>query len=340
MAELEESQSFSLMDRAKLTSDGKTVQKVISVMNKKIDDLFRDIPSLEANRGFNHQILRDVEMASSTRVSLGGFVKATKRGSQVVLEPVGLMKRRSQIPDDHLDTLTNPNQERDNQDRGHIQKLAEDVLYAFLHDNPSSGNEYCHGLESRLNKLSQTLENTYDGGYTTGGSTCTSIYIVDFNTTEGCFMIYPPGNIKNTEYGISVKNRGLQQVGDETNGYRDDYVVNFKAWFGLAVVNERKIARIANINPDNAASGSFAYNDEIMKKIVTALNLGRFDRTSTRIILNENVKAGMDIYAALKGNVYLTSDEVFGREVLAFQHIPIRVVDRKILLNTEAVVAA
>lgn len=339
MAELEESQQFSLMDRAKRTSDGKTIQKIISVMNKKIDDLLRDIPFLEANWGLQHKIIRDVAMAASTRRNFGGLVKATKRGSQVVFEPVALIERRSQVDEDQIDTLANPDVERNNQDTGHIQKLAEDIVYAFLHDNPASGNEYTNGLESRLNKLSQTLGNTFSGGYTTGGSTCASIYIVDFNTVDGCFGIYPPGTLRNTEYGISARNKGKLQIGDETNGYRFDYVTQFKAWLGIAVVNERKIARIANINPDNTAAGSFCYDDTIAKKIVEALNLGMFDRATTRIIVNENVKAGMDIYAMLKGNVYLTIQEVFGRPVLTFQDVPIRMVDRTILLNTEAVVA-
>ena len=46
----------------------------------------------------------------------------------------------------------------------------------------------------------------------------------------------------------------------------------------------------------------------------------------------------MDIYAEQKSNVLWGTDEIFGRPVATFQRIPIRVLDKAIITNTQEIV--
>ncbi len=333
MAEYNANQAFTLLDRAARTTDGKRVLPILSVMSKKVSNFLDDIPFVEANFGLSHKVIRDVGMSASTRRRFYGQVQSSHRASQLIIEPIALLERRSQVDEDHLDTLTNPDQERENQDIGHIEKLGEDLCYNMLHDNPATGSEYIHGFEPRLNALSQTLSNTFSGG-NAGGS---SIYIIEWNTRDGAYGLFPPGFMKNTTYGISARNKGKEQIGDETNGYRYDYVTQFKAWFGIAVGNERKIARVANFNSTIGATNSFESNGD--RLLIEALNKGRFDKGRTRIYVNDTMKTQIDIMAERKNNVNLKIEMAFGKPVETIHGVPIRVVDDTILSTSESEVS-
>jgi len=332
MAEYNANQRFTLLDRANRTKDGKTILPIISVMSKKVSNFLDDIPYMEANMGLQHRFVRDVGMSASTRRKFYGGVAASKRDSQTIFEPVALLERRSEVDEDHLDTLANPIQERENQDVGHIEKLGEDLCNNLFHDDPANGSERIHGLDPRLNNLSQTLNNTYDGGHSTASS-CSSIYIVEWNTRDGAFGIYPPGAAKNTTFGISVRNKGKEHLADEDGNTYYAYVTQFKMWQGLVVINERKIARIANFNSEIGASNSFTTSGQEL--LIEALNKGRFDKGRTRIYMNETMKTQVDIDAEKKNNVSLKIEMAFGKPIETIHGVPIRVVDDTILLTTE-----
>ncbi|KKN06908.1 hypothetical protein LCGC14_1072530 [marine sediment metagenome] len=337
MTEFNVNKQFTLLDRAARSIDGKRILPIISVMSKKVSDFLDDIPFIEANRGLQHQLIRDVGMASSTRRRFYGKVVSTHRPSQTSFEPIALLERRSEVDEDHIDTLENPTQERQNQDIGHMEKLGEDLANAFFHDDPADGSEFIHGLEPRLNKLNQTLKNTYDGGGS-GGDT-TSIYIVEWNTRDGAMGLFPPNWMKNTRFGIAARNKGKERVGDtEATGYYYAYVTQFKAWLGLAVGNERKIARITNLEATIGATNSFESNGDAL--LIEALNLGRFDKARTRIYMNETMKTQVDIVAQRKSNVNLRIEMAFGKPVETIHGVPLRVVDNTIIINTETVVTA
>lgn len=330
---------YTLLDRAKDTIDGKTVQPLIKVMNELVDDFFADIPFVEANMGLKHRLVRDTGMAASTDRSMYKGVKSSKLNKQVVFEDVMLKERRREIDEDEVDTLANPQVKLRQEDEAHARKLGEDVVYSFINGAKSDGGENIDGLLSRLNALNPTgLNNVISNGHS---STGTSILIVEWNTDEtgGAYGIYPPGWMKNTQLGVAVRDKGKEVVGEDNNVTAKyyAYVAQFKAWLGLAVGNNRKIARLANINA--TIGGSKAFTDGGPQNLIRLLNGGRFDRARTRIYMNTTVKTQADIYALDKANLLWSTQEVFGRPVTVFQGMPVRVVDTTVLSDSQAVVA-
>lgn len=334
---------YTLLDRSKETSDGKTVEPVIKVMNQLVDDFFMDVPFVEANMGLKHKIIRDTGMVASTNRTFYKGVVSSKLNKQVVYEDVMLKERRREIDEDEVDTLANPAVKLRQEDEAHTRRLGEDVVDAFINGTQADGGEHINGLLQRLDALNPTgLNNVISNGYTSGGATTTSVLIVEWNTDEtgGAYGIYPPGWMKNTALGVSIKDKGKEPIADadDTTAKYYAYVAQFKAWLGLAVGNNRKIARLANINPTIGGSNSFSDNG--VANLIKLLNNGRFDRSRTRIYCNTTIKTQMDIYAMDKANVLWAPTEVFGRQVTAFQGaIPIRAIDDTILTNTQAVVA-
>lgn len=331
---------YTLLDRAKETSDGKTVLPIISTMNELVDDFFMDVPFVEANMGLKHKIVRDTGMVQSTKRTYYKGVKSSKRNKQVVYEDVMLQERRREIDEDEIDTLANPKTKLRQEDEGHARKLGEDVVNAFINGDQDDGSENMNGLLQRLSSLNPTgLNNVQSNGYTDVG---TCILIVEWNTDEtgGAYGIYPQSGFgRNAPFGVSIRDKGKEKVYDEDDSMASyyAYVAQLKAWAGLAVGNNKKIARLGNINP--TVGGSKSFEDGGTANLIKLLNNGRFDRNRTRIYANPTIKTQMEIYALDKSNLMWSPMEIFGKQVTAFQgNIPIRYIDDTILTNSQAVV--
>jgi len=333
---------YTLFDRAKETSDGKTVLPIISVMNEDIDDFYMDVPFVEANMGLKHKIIRDTGMVASTKRTFYKGVTSSKRNKQVVFEDVMLQERRREIDEDEIDTLANPTTKLRQEDEGHARKLGEDVVNAFINGDQDDGSENMNGLLQRLSALNPSgLNNVQSNGYTAGVGT--SVLVVEWNTDEtgGAYGIYPQAGFgKNAPFGVSIRDKGKEVVGEDDNVTAKfyAYVSQLKAWAGLAVGNNRKIARLCNINP--TIGGSKSFEDGGTANLIKLLNNGKFKRNRTRIYVNPTIKTQMEIYGLDKSNVLWSPIEVFGREVIAFQsQIPIRIIDDTILTDSQDVVS-
>jgi hypothetical protein len=334
----------TLLDRAKRTSEGKKVLPIIAVMNEKVDDFFQDVPFMECNRGLYHHILRDTGMVASTKRSLYAGVRSSKRNVQPVDEHIMQMVRRRRIDPDELAGLDEGGRVEylDQEDTAHQRKLGEDVVNEFFNGLETSGSEYCLGLFGRLDALNPTGLNNVISNGGSDASNNTSALLVEWNTdkTGGAHGIYPSGWMGKGPMGIQARNLGEGTSIDEDDTQAELEVLRavFKAWHGLAVGNNRKIARLANIN-----SSTWDHADSFVnggtERLINMIHNGRFDRSRTRIYVNTVIAAQMDIYALNKGNTQWPTTEVFGRQVKQWQGIPIREMDTTIISNSQSVVS-
>ncbi len=333
---------WTMLERAKLADpDGKRVGKVIDVMDKRgVPDFFRDVPYFPASHGLRHRVKRTSNRPSSTRRNFYQGVSSTIQVTQVIYEPVILFEQRSEIDEDELDTLENGKLARRQQDQGHIKGLQEDYVYAIFNDARTSGSEYINGFANRLDTLSypghstETLPFVWNNGGS--GSALCSAYIVEWSP-EACHGVYPSGTaVRGSELGIIVRNKGKEKCTDtdDSTAFYYAYVTQFKMWAGLVCNDARKVARIANI--DSSRTSSTSFDEDIL---IEALNHGHFNRAATRIYINPYIKTQVDIRAKDKSNVDWTVQNVFGKPIMTFQGIPLRVLDETILTATESAVS-
>lgn len=332
----------TLLDRAKRTAEGKRVLPILEVMNELVDDFFKDVPFVPANMGMTHKIVRDTGMVDSHNRSLYGGTPTSKRNTQEVFEHMVQKTRRRHIDPDELAGMDNPKEYLRQEDAGHIRKLGEDVVYEFINGAITSGSEYCNGLLARMDALNSSTLNTVISNGNGSATNNTSVLVVEWNTDKsgGAHGIYPSGFKANAPFGISAKDLGTITIADEDDSTRFLEVLGamFKAWIGLAVGNNRKIGRLANVNVATwDASNSFCNGGT--ENLTQLLHSGRFDRRRTRIYVNTTVASHMDIYAINKGNTQWPTMDVFGRPVKVFQGIPIRELDVTMITNSQSVVS-
>lgn len=344
MSTLYPNAGYTLLDRLKETIDGKNMAKIIQVMNYfGVADFFADWPAVEASHGLKHQVVRTVNVPTSTRQALDAGVRPNVTHTQTVWEDVVLFAQRRSIHDKRVDTLSAAGK-RDKlrmEDDSHRRALGKDIVYGIFNDQPSDGGEYINGLLARLNALNPSgLNNVRSAGYTAGGSTTTRMIIVELNPNDGAYLTFPPGGMtpNNGLYGIYEEDKGKEHIPDPNDSVaiRYDWVAIFEAWLGMAVGNNLKMGAMVNINPTSGGTG--AIDDDFFDSLNALLAVLELDYSRTRIYINRGLGAQLNNYSRKKNNVNWPTTEIFGRKPKDYQGIVIREMDVKILTDTQAVV--
>jgi hypothetical protein len=326
-------QQYTLLERAKLSADGKRVLPALDVMDKfGVDEFVKDVPFFEANQGLRHRVVRTTSRPASTRRKFYKGVAPSTATTQVVFEDVILFEQRSETDEGEYDTVENGKELRRQKDMPHAAGILDDFVYAMFNDAKTSGGEYIDGFNARMNSLSYPGHTTssvpyvWDNG---GTNALTSLWLVEYGP-QAIHGIYPSGNAVRGSgpLGMSIVNKGLEAQADpdDSTATYYAYVTQFKFYFGLAIANDWKVCRIANINSNLGASGSLDEN-----KIISALNHGKFNIGATRMYCNAWLKDQIDVKAKDKANVFWSTREVFGREIETFRGIPVRKVDDTII---------
>ena len=344
MSTLYPNDGYTLLDRAKETKDGKNMSRIIQVMNYYgVDDFFREWPAVEATHGLKHKVTRTVNVPASTRQAFDAGVRPNVTHVQNVWEDVCLFAQRRSIHDKRVDTLS-ASGKRDKlsmEDDSHRRALGKDIVYNIFNDSVTSGGEYINGLLSRLDTISgNNMANVVSAGYTTGGATTTRLLIVELNPNDGAYLVYPPSGYGNGSLGIHEEDKGKEAIVDPNDSLaiRYDWVAIFEAWLGMAVGNNLKIGAMVNINPTYGSTG--AIDEDFFDKLNGHLAVLDLDYSRTRIYINRNLGAQFTNYSRRKNNINWPTTEIFGKKVKEYLGgIPIRELDNKILLDTNAVVS-
>ncbi len=341
MADYNINERWSMFDRSKaFTSTGKPLP-IIKTLNLKVDDFYRDVPQQVCNRGLHHLMRRQNEMTASENIVPYKGVKSTKMGTQLVTEQVVKKGRLRSIDETEFDGLDDAAKKTElrSQDEAHIRQLGEDGVYAFWHGGLAEDASNIRGLYDRLSALNPSGLNNVISLGNANASYNTSIWIIEWELKFGCFGLIPSNWMGHGELGVKSVNEGRVKTMNPNDTERTymAFDARHNLYTGLAVGDNLKIARLSNVNTDEDGSNNFisGYGS---RKLYKLLENGHFDLSRTRIYVNPDISTQFQILGDEKGNLSLSSVEVFGRRVRAFREIPVRILDKVILTSTETVV--
>ena len=317
---------YSLVEQAKrITPDG-TLMTIVEVLNREMGMILQEAPWMPSNDTWVNKTLRRGTLPTSARRKLNqGVAKSNSRTTEI-MDVIEMRETYAEYDKDWIDSFPEPARARLQEATAFLEGLGQDLVSDIIYCDSNADPDGMHGLAARLG----TLDAQFVIGNSGTGSDVTSIYVVTWGATDA-HLIYPK-NMANL--GISHKDLGEVTITDATTaapntsqyqGYRD----HFQVKCGLVVRNPKCIGRVANIE----SSGSSNTFDE--DKLITLLNNMRTG-PSTRIYCNQTVKTQAEIKLKDKTNVYWTSQNgIDGVPFLSFRGIPVRMIDKDILLNTE-----
>lgn len=230
----------------------------------------------------------------------------------------------------YIDTLLlesepdNGVQARLNQIKMFVEAMAQAKALHLLYGSNATDPEVINGFLTRLSDSS--LKNvTKLGG---SGDDTTSLLLVEWDSAR-CSLIYPkavPKGGSTQAMGISEIDNGNQRIVDSEGKAFDALESVIRTAFGIKLLDDRNVHRIANIESDGTENTLFATGK--MVPLIKAVNHLTSKGKGAVIYVNADVKTQFDVFGMDKLGGVTVSKDVFGQPVTMFQNrIPIRLMD-------------
>lgn len=314
----------TLLDLAKMQDPNGQIATIVEILNQN-NEILDDITFIEGNLPTGHRTTIRSGIPAPTWRKLYGGVQPNKGTTVQVTDSCGMMEAYAEVDKALADLSGDPMGFRLQEDRAHIEGMAQEAASALFFANEATTPEKFTGLAPRFNSLSAAnAENIIDAGGS--GTDNTSIWLVVWGPNT-CHGIIPKGS----KAGWQVNDKGQVTIDnvDGAGGRMEAYRTHYRWDMGLTVRDWRYVVRICNIDKSNLtkdASGSSADLIDLMTRaieLIPNVNFGRPVFYASRTIRSFLRRQIVNKIASST----LTMETVAGRKVVAFDGIPVRRVD-------------
>jgi hypothetical protein len=320
----------TLLDLAKRTDPDGSISTVIEILNET-NEILDDIVFVEGNLPTGHRTTIRSGLPTPTWRQLYGGVQPTKSRTVQVTDNCGMLEAYAEVDKALADLNGNTAEFRMCEDRPHIEGIGQEITDTLFFGNETSAPAEFTGFAPRFNDLSgpENADNIIDAGGT--GTDNASIWLVVWGD-QTCHGIVPKGSTA----GMQFHDKGQVTIEniDGSNGRMEAYRSHYRFDAGLTVRDWRYVVRICNIDRSLLnrvyTSGTFASASANLPdlmfqamELIPNMNAGRpafyMDRT-TRSWVRRQVAAGVQ-------NSTLSMEDFGGKQILAYNGIPLRRVD-------------
>jgi hypothetical protein len=233
-----------------------------------------------------------------------------------------MLEAYSKVDEELIKLAPDPVTFRNGEDMAFIEGLAQSLADTIIYGNMGTYPERINGLHTRYGALSMT--NVYNGSGS--GSDVTSIWIVQWDPVWGVHGIYPRGS---KSMGIEAIDMGVELVLDSASLPFRAYRTWFKSKVGIAIHDDRCVARYCNIETAVGAAANI-FDEDIL---IRMLRDRPHEAKGAVIYANRTILSQMDIRSKDKANVNYGTADIYGVPTTTFRGVPVRQVDA--ILNTE-----
>lgn len=328
MATYDINSSLTLVEVAR-RKDPKGDPAIIAEILDQTNEIMQDIPFLEANGATFHRIVRRTSLPEAEFRRYNDGVGVGASTTETVDEGLCMLEKYAENDKAIIDLFPNAASARMQESRAFIEGIGQQfakILFnratATNYGDASANMERINGFPQRLSTL-QAAGTVIDAGGS--GTDTTSAYLVQWGKGK-VYCTTPKGDggsgIQHKDMGEVTVSRAttLSPETKQFQAYRDW----FKLHFGLAVHDNRCIARIANI--ESSGTSNLITEDLIIDALTRMPNEG----AGAVMYCNRYVKAQLWKRLKDKSNVFLSLDDLFGTKtkVLNILGVPIRTVDQ------------
>lgn len=322
---------YGLVEQVKRINPDGTMAKIVEVLDREMGMVLQEAPWVPSNDVWVNKTVRRASVPSAQRRKLNRGVGTGVSRTTEIMDVIEMLGIYAEYDKDYINGFPEPATARLQEATAFLEGMGQSLMSDILYCDSGADPDGMNGLAPRLDTLDSEYVITGSGS----GSDVTSIYVVTWGPTE-VHLTYPK-NIPN--FGIEHQDLGevtLEEydssgasTGRKYQGYRDYFQVKC----GLVVRNPRCIGRIANIE-SSGSTNTFDHN--LLVKLLNNMKTN----ASTRIYMNQTIKTQAEILMLAKSNVYWTPDKgLEGQEFIKFRNIPVRMIDKDILLDTETAIS-
>lgn len=314
---------LTLVELAKNIAPNGQLHKVAEILARFMR-IWDDMPWYEANDIFSHVSAQEYSEPEGELRTLNDGVGTETVQTDNIRDVLCMIETYCESDIALVNAAPNPMAFRNGRAARFIRGLSKTFVRNIFYGNNGTNPKAFNGLAVRLDDLDQ--ENVVGGGGT--GSDLTSVYVVQWGEGKA-WCGYPRGSQSGVDHRDLGEVTAITAAGKKFQAYRDW----FKVHGGLVVEDARSIGRYCNIE----TSGTSNIFDEDL--LIELMNNMIDDWSGAGIYCNQTIMTQMEIRVKDKTNVnYSFQDGLAPGPVLTFKGVPVRLVDKNILLNTEAAV--
>ena len=327
MAVLNAYSQMTLIELAKRHDPKGETASIVESLTADNEIMF-DITYFMANDRTSHKLVRRISQPSGSWRQLNKGVAKEASKTQELRETVGMLESYSENDKALVNMATDPDSFRNTENMAFLEGMSQTLATAIFYANVTTDPEKFDGIATRMPSLVSGANVIGQGGT---GSDLTSIYIMNWGPKKA-YGIYPQGH---KTVGIEHEDLGQHTSVDSSNLMHEVLRDWFGIKMGLAVEDDRCIARLANIE-SSGASNTF---DE--DNLITLLNRMPQSGRGAKLYVNDTIITQMEIKLKDKNNVSYTAgggEGLAGEPVVRFRGLPIRKCDA--IINTEAAITS
>lgn len=317
---------YGLVEQAKrLDPDGK-LATIAEVLNVATGEILTEAPWLPSNDVWVNKTVRRFDIPTASRRRLNkGVARGSSKTTEVmdVIEMLGVF---AEYDKDYITSFPDAGRQRLIESKAFIEGMGQALVSDILYCDSNVETDGMHGFMPRLNAIDS--EFVIDAG---GSGGTASILVVGWGE-DTVFLTYPK-NMQN----LGIEHQAFDEMilpeydsagaytGREYVGYKDYYQVKC----GLVVKDQRCIGRVANIE---ASGTSNIFDENLLIDLLSEVKI----TPMTRIYMNQTLMAQGRKRLNDKNNVHWSPEQgLAGLPFMSFDGIPVRKIDKRILLNTE-----
>lgn len=317
---------YSLIEQSKRIDPNGEQARIVEVLNREMGEILRDAPWLPSNDIWVNKTTRRGTLPTGQRRKINERITNSVSRTTEVLDVLGMIADYCEVDKTLVESMPSEavflSGEVDAFIEGIGQTMVSDLLYSDSDKDPDA----IHGLAPRMSTVDDRFVFNNGGS----GDDGTSIYVVTWDPSMAYLM--SPKNKPNN--GILHEDKGYV-TSETSDGKMEIHRDYFEVIFGLCVRHPRAIGRVANIEINGT---DYLFDEDNLIKLLNNMKTG----PGTRIYMNEVIMSQGQIKLKDKGNVNWMAGSptaLSGEPFLYFSGIPVRKIDREILLNTEKTIS-
>jgi hypothetical protein len=324
MATLDTTGNLTLLELAnRVAPDGK-LAKIAEAASKKVE-LLQYLTWTEANGNDIHQHDRRLVEPSGEWGRANRGVQHESSRTKPVKEPIATLESYNYIDDRIAKRYSDPMSFRATEDNAFKSGMLKEVASKFVYGNRTSNPDTIQGLANREDYDEVSDAQVIDGSGS--GSDLMSVYLIKFDTENGLYGVYPPGDPTTM---IEEEDLGRQLVYDSSNGGSyQAWVTHHKINIGLVISDPRAVVRVANLETSGTSN---ILTDDLLLQGMEELD----DADNVGLMMNKRAWRYLQQEATDKANVQYQPDSPFGgRWIRSFMDIPVILNDTMLITESE-----
>lgn len=268
MSTLNQTTMGNMFDMVKFQLPNKTAIQSIAATLAERDDFTRYTPSLPANSGVSHTILRQLALPTGYVVDAGGSWKESKAEFEPDVSAMFTLRSTYRTNPDYFKNMAPEVAavQLRAQKASHIMALAQGKNNLILNGSSTPSQSTITGLMGMTQYSSIDYSFTFTAGGT--GNDLRSCWLMK----PGVDTVYTIHNAYHPTMGIEMDDKGEQLItglGTSSDEHRYDIFIEFMLQSGIVVEDQRALKRICNV----ACGTSDNPGTDLINAIIDAANI-------------------------------------------------------------------